>query len=231
MNDCRSSAVKPQAHPSIGRQHVGQGPRPPPLHQQRNPHVSVERIRKHVPSPNACPLSTFGQVTAPENTVFPVVGYVESFAYPSFVGIERKNPLPLPPPLPKALESMFWPKGLRPVCTWPRDNPKLGPQQHQGASPTHQSNQRKPNNKSKPQRHPFGGGGGSWCLSANGSQKNPANSHPPPSSKLRQCPTLIRSLSLLYLGHGRGLRATHTTTNTGFKKRGLHGELVQERGI
>ena len=38
---------------------------------------------------------------------------------------------------------------------------------------------------------------------------------PPHLYKLRQSPILIRSLRLLWLGQGRSLCATHTTTNTG----------------
>ena len=36
----------------------------------------------------------------------------------------------------------------------------------------------------------------------------------PPLYKLRQCAHLLRSLRLLWLGQGRGLRATHTTADT-----------------
>ena len=43
---------------------------------------------------------------------------------------------------------------------------------------------------------------------------NNVHTLPPHLYKLRQCTQLLRSLRLLYLGQGRGLRATHTTADT-----------------
>ena len=66
------------------------------------------------------------------------------------------------------------------------------------------------------------GGGGAqpklcYCLQRNVAcpLRIPDVVTPPPLYKLRQSRKLLRSLRLLQLGHGRGLRATHTTTNTG----------------
>ena len=67
----------------------------------------------------------------------------------------------------------------------------------------------------------------SWCKKGNAINKYPqiqsdvGSSTPPPAPlyKLRQCTELLRSLRLLYLGQGRSLRATNTTTDTHVRAR------------